>query len=255
MQNNKCKKRLAGVYGLILWLVACPLQAFSSVDEQIDSYLEVLERGGHTIKVQMLQRLQWSGLSHPRLYDAIEKQLLEHYRESEYNKQPLAILALQARALGYSGNEKYRATLAEVRQNAGHLKLRGHADTAIQQLPRFRDWQALIQASDYPVEGKAVEIGTYMRMLSVENPYVQRLAARAIFHERRQDAELLALAASRLESGYLDPQLSGATQDTLAWLCKALGHSGSLIYQDLLASVARDSPHDKIKKHAARYAQ
>ena len=213
------------------------------------------KKGGYTIKLQMLQRLQWSGLSDPRLFDAIEKQLLEHYRESEYNKQPLAILAHQARALGYSGNEKYRETLAEVRENAGNGKLREHANTALLQLPRFRDWHLLIESSNFPIEGKAAEIGTYMRMLSVDNPYVQRLAARAIFHERRQDADLLALAASRLDARFQDPELSIAAQDTLAWICKALGQSGNLIYQDLLTQVSTESPHDKIRKHAAKYAQ
>ena len=248
-------KWFAGLFGVLLWACSNPLLAFATLDEQVDYYLEVLERGGYTIKLQMLQRLQWSGLSEPRLFDAIEKQLLEHYHESEYNKQPLAVLAHQARALGYSGSEKYRATLVEVRQNAGHSKLRSHANTALQQLPRFRDWHLLIEASDFPVEDKAVEIGAYMKMLSVENPYVQRLAARAIFHERRQDSELLALAASRLESGYLDPELPAAAQDTLVWLCKALGQSGGLTYQDLLAKVVIDSPHEKIKRQAEKYIQ
>ena len=236
-------------------LFSWPVQAFTSTDDQINYYLDVLDRGGYTIKLQVLQRLQWSGLTDPRLFDAIEKNLLAHYRESQYNKEPLAILAHQARALGYSGNEKYRATLIEVRANAGHLKLRDHAHTALYQLPRFRDWHLLIEASDFPVEGKEVEIGAYMKMLSVDNPYVQRLAARAIFHERRQDADLLALAASRLESGYLEPELPGSAQDTLAWLCKALGQSSNLIYQDLLARVAAESPHEKIRKQAAKFIQ
>ena len=107
----------------------------------------------------------------------------------------------------------------------------------------------------FPIAGKAVEIGAYLKMLSVDNPYVQRLAARAIFHERRQDADLLALAASRLEANYQDPELPVASQDTLAWLCKALGQSGSLIYQDLLTQVSTGSPHEKIRKHASKYAQ
>lgn len=243
------------LFGLMLKMVVFPAHAFSTVDEQINHYLNVLERGNYTIKLQMLERLQWSGLSDPRLFDVIEKNLLDHYRESQYNEVPLTMLVRQARALGYSGNEKYRTTLAEVRENAGHLKLRDHAHTALHQLPRFRDWHALIQTSDFPVQNKAAEIAAYMKMLSVDNPYVQRLAARAIFHEQRRDADLLALAASRLEARYLDTELSDAGQDTLAWLCKALGQSDSLLYQDLLTLVASDSPHENVRKHASRYAQ
>lgn len=255
MRKEK-NRRLKTIFaGLMLCLLQFPALAFTTVDEQIDYYLGVLEEGGYTIKLQMLQRLQWSGLSDPRLFDAIERQLLDHYKKSEYNEQPLAILAHQARALGYSGNEKYRDTLDEVRQNAGNGKLRRHADTAFKQLPRFRDWHLLIDASDFPVEGKDAEVGSYLKMLSVDNPYVQRLAARAIFHERREDADLLALAASRLEARYLDPDLTVASQDTLAWLCKALGQSSSLIYQDLLIQVATGSPHEKIRKHASNYVQ
>ena len=241
--------------GLLLLLAQLAAQAFDSVDEQIDYYLDVLDRGNYAVKVQMLQRLQWSGLSDPRLYDAIEAQLLEHYRESTFNRQPLGLLSHQARALGYSGNPKYRTTLARVRKDAGHRKLRRHAEKALQQLPRFRDWHFLIGASDYPVDGKAVEIGVYMKMLSVGNPYVQRLAARAIFHERRQDSDLLALAASRLEAQYRQPALSEAGQDTAAWLCRALGQSGEQQFRTLLAEVSVNSPYQKVRKHAAKYAR
>ena len=49
--------------------------AFSSVDEQIDHYLEILESGSNADKIKMLERLQWSGLSAPRSYDEVEQQL------------------------------------------------------------------------------------------------------------------------------------------------------------------------------------
>lgn len=241
--------------GLIFLLVAnMPVFAFTSVDEQIDHYLEILATGNFESRKQMLERLQWSGLSDPRLYDEIEKQLLAQYQNEDLDKYENSLLSHRARALGYSGNEKYRSSLEEVKKAAYQNRVRKHAGKALSELGKYEIWNRKVAQSDTSVEGKSVEVTTYMRMLNVDDSFVQRQAARAIYHENRQDSDLLALVAERLEGLYLQEYLDKQVQDTAAWFCKALGRNGGSKYTALLSKVAENSPHKKIRKYASKYA-
>lgn len=238
----------------ILLVIFLPVHAFTTVDEQIDHYLEILEYDT-SYKITTLERLQWSGLTDPRLYDEIEKQVIDRYQEEGLSEQSRDMLSHLIRALGYSGNDKYRGTLDTVSKGALSNRHRKHAKKALLQLEQFISWNRLLVASDYSVEGKSVEVATYMKMLSTNDVMVQRLAARAIFHERQYDSDLLAMAAEKLEAMYLQDGLPIEAQDTAAWLCKAIGQSGWSEYKELLKKVAANTPYKKVKKHAKMYTR
>jgi len=240
---------------ILLLLVNVSVYSFDSVDEQIDHYLVILETDNYANKVRMLERLQWSGLSDPRLYDEIEHQLLMHYQSDGRDKYAISLLSHKARALGFSGNEKYRNSLAQVNKGANSKRVRKHAKKALSELGKYKGWNQLIAESDINVQGKSVEVTTYMKMLNVNDTFVQRQAARAIYHEFQDDPDLLALVADRLEGLYLQDNLDKQVQDTAAWFSKALGQSGRLEYTVFLSKVAQDTPHKKIRKYAKKYAQ
>ncbi|MBY4676124.1 hypothetical protein [Marinobacterium arenosum] len=236
---------------LFAFVTAMPAMAFSTDDERVDSYLSVLATATDETKEVMLNRLQWSGLSDPRFYDEVENRLLTSYLSQDGRE--FNLLAYHARALGYSGNPKYRDTLVKVHKEAVNGKLRRHAEKALRDLDKFAVWNEKIRKSGLVVEGKSVEVATYLRMLSVDDVFVQRLAARAIFHEKRRDDDLLASVAKSLKALYLKPGLDAAAQDTAAWFCKALGQSRSPDYLTLLGKVADETPYKKIKKYAQKY--
>jgi hypothetical protein len=240
--------------GLLVITTCSPsAQAFSTVDEQIDDYLEILEYNT-SYKREILEQMRWSGITDVRLYDEVEKQLLAGYLRTDLDKSSRGMLAHLTRALAYSGNNKYRSTLELVRTDAAISKVRNHAKKALIQLDDYIVWNDLIADSDVNVEGKHVEEATYMKMLSTDNVMVQRLAARGIFHDKQLDPDLLALAAEKLRGLYWKPGLDSEAQDTVAWLCKAIGQSGWLEYKELLSRVAAKSPYKKIKKYAKKYA-
>lgn len=98
--------------GLVLALLLnSAAYAFSSDEERIDHYLSILNSGHHDSQETMLSRLQWSGLSDPRLFDEIERRLLQHYHGPDMSL--MSLMAHYVRALGYSGNEKYRSTITK----------------------------------------------------------------------------------------------------------------------------------------------
>ena len=185
----------------------------------------------------------------------IEKSLLDQYLERNLSKKQLIIASYQVRALGYSGNEKYRNTISTLSQDAFSSKIKRHARKALKDLQKFSVWNASIKNNDLVVEGKNSATTTYMKMLDVDNIFIQRLAARAMFHEQQRDPDLLALAANKLEYLYLQNGLDGESQDTAAWLCKAIGQSEQSKYINLLAEVASKTPYKKIRKYAQKYSR
>ena len=183
----------------------------------------------------------------------IEANVLEQSQSDGLTKNQFNLLGYQVRALGFSGNLKYKGTLRQLRDNALERKVRGYAKKALKDLGQYFEWNTQIANAEFSAEGKPAEIETYMKMLSIDDPSVRKLAARAIYHEQQGDAELLQMTANVLEGIYLQEGLDKEEQDAAAWLCKALGNSGDDSYVDLLIKVAEQTPYRKIKKYASQY--
>ena len=237
------------------FLISMNVSAFESTDEQIDHYLGILDSNDADAKILMLKRLQWSGLSNPRLYNHIEQQLLSKVFMGSLKKVDANIVSHQIRALGYSGNAAYRETLQQVVGESSRSQHVRHARQAIIQQEQFSRWIKLISESDIDTKGKNIEISNYMRMLDTDNVLVQRLAARAIFHENIRDYDLIALCANELSNLYLLDALDGEGQDTAAWLSKAIGQSGFSDFNELLNDVVENTPYTKLRKHTLKYVQ
>lgn len=236
---------------LLLALTSLPVAAFDSVDEQIDHYLGILEDSPLRAKVEMLKRLKYTAITDPRPYDEIEKAPLDEYLNKQLDKVTLSDVGYKIRALGYSGNPKYRNTLTTIMNDSPNKRIRSYAQKALVDLGRYEHWNRLIAETDPGVEGKSAEITTYFKMLNTDDPFVQHLGARAIFEGRQTDPDALALIAEKLEPLYAQPGLDGQRIDTAAWFIKVLGQSGE--YGDLLARVNQATTHEKLKKYSSKF--
>ena len=167
----------------------------------------------------------------------------------------MGVFAYQVRALGYSGNDKYRQPLALIGKSAASSRLKKHARKAVSELGQHKRWNRLIAESELSVSGKSVEVTTYMKMLSTDDMPLQRMVARAIFHEKRNDPDLLALMAERLKASYLRKGLDRVQSDTLAWFCKALGENAYQQYKDLLVDVVANTTYKNVRRHARKYTK
>jgi hypothetical protein len=237
---------------LLLLLLAGQALAYDDKQQMIDDKLNILASGSEPAKIEMLERLQWSGLSDPRLFDKIAEWPASSYGDGGLSTAEVTLMSYQIRALGYSGNNKYLDLLNNIEASAGNNKLKRHARSAIKDMGNYQRWNAEIAQSDFSVAGKSYEIASYMKMIDSSDTAVQRMGARAVYHERRQDAELLAMMADKLKASYKMSGLDAQTQDTLAWFCRALGLNGRGEYIDLLVEVRDNTPYGKIKKWAKK---
>lgn len=233
---------------LLFAAVSMSAAAYQSKDEQIDAVLKVMQTGSQERKETVLERLQWSGLSDPRLYDVLEADLLANYQEKQYESDKRDLMAYEVRALGYSGNPKYKPTLELLTKKAVESNVKRHAKKALRDLNTYISVQRELSQVVIEQAEKPFEIQTYIRMVQTDDSFTQRLAARAAFHETIRDPELMSLFAEKLESMYMNPDLDALDQDVAAWMCKVLKlHSE---YTALLTEVAEKSPHRKIQKYA-----
>lgn len=235
-------------------VMAMPVYAFQSQEERSKHYLEILNTYNLDTKTKMLDRLEWSGLSDPLFFDEIEKALLVATSKEYMSSKEIKLSAHLIKALGYSGQERYRDTLLLVKEKTTSTKLAKYLGRAETNLNKFANWHSLIAKQSVKTKGKSAEVIIYLKMLSIKDIQLEKLAARAIFHEHRRDPDLLALAAQRLEAYYLDEALDRDAQDAVAWLCKAIGQSGDVTYSELLNNVATNSPHRKVQKYARKFA-
>jgi len=243
--------KLIGVISALF--LATSAMAYTTDDERVDDYLNTLSSAGIDAKVTMLNRMQWSGITSPRFYDEVEKQLLEVYLNRNLSRMQVKLASYQVRSLGYSGNEKYRATLETLKKDAFTPKIKTHATRALRDIGNFAAWNRAVANSSFEVKGKSAEVTTYMKMLNEDDVLVQRLAARAMFHEKQRDADLLALAADKLTLLSKQSGLNTDEKDAAAWLCKAIGQSGETVYIDLLRQIVADTSYGKIKRHASKF--
>jgi hypothetical protein len=232
-----------------LLVLSSVTHAYTTDDARISQMLEIMQSGNNEQKEQMLERLQWSGLSDSRLFDTFESDLMQHYQETYLDRDLASLLAYEVRALGYSGNPKYVTTLELLANKAANSKLKRHARKAKSDLPQFIEvQQQLAKVKLAKVDEQPADIISYMKLLETNDSYAQRLAARAIYHEQRTQPVLLDLVAEKLKNVYMDTGLDKVGQDMAAWLCKDLKQS--VRYKAFLKEVAANTPHKKIKRYA-----
>jgi hypothetical protein len=241
--------------GLLLLIVTVQALAYDSKEAMIDDKLRILAEAGDATKIEMLQRLQWSGLSDERLFDRIAEWPQQAYSTNDLNSDEVNLMSHQIRALGFSGNPKYQTLLESAKASAGNKKIKRHAGNALRDLANYERWNAEIAQSDFSVSGKPFEVANYMKMINSADTAVQRMGARAVFHERQSDPELLEMIARELQANYQREGLDGETQDTLAWFCKALGQNALGQYGKLLVEVRDNTPYSKIRKWARKYVK
>lgn len=240
-------------FSVCLLVSQASLAAQTDIDKEVNRYVSVLNDAGFQQQKPMLKQLGWSGITSPKVYDVIAEKLIAF--KGADNKVDVQQASWFAKALGYSGNDKYRATLDEAAANAKSKKVRKYATQALDNLEQYKAWNPVISANLDAAPSGRLKQARIANMLAAEDPLLMRLGAKRVYHGHKTDAKLVAAAAQRLKSEY--PQASkgnDAQIDGLAWLIKVLAESGDKSYRPLLVEIADTSEVKKVKKYAKKYA-
>ena len=239
-----------------LVLVFCAFAIHSPLASAVEpsspeEYLRVFQSGLKIEKQNAAASLAWAGISSPKLFDLIEKEVLDNY-QSASSRNSVAYVAWMIKALSFSGNEKYRATLGKVVTETKARKLRKYGTYALEQLSLYKKYNPIIAPKAWP-EHKHPSLNQRLINMLKSNEYeLIRIAAKQINNEYNYQPELLAAVDQAIKAHYKtvnDP----LSVDAIAWACRSIAGSRDEQYKAIIEEVSKNALNRKLRKYARKY--
>ena len=194
-------------------------------EKEIDELIKVFSKPFIMKQHVAAEKLAYLGHSDPRIFDVIEKQLLDSYL-SLSDDYEIDWASWLAKALGFSGNQKYGSTLRRLESFAPDEKLRKYAGIAQRYTYKYKIFNPIIMNfnNDKSKETISSEMNLlplsllrYQNMLNSDMPELHKLAAKRIYFEGITDNRITRLVLFRIV--HPAPRTD---KDTKKWLKKSL---------------------------------
>jgi len=227
--------------------------ASGELQTEISNYREAFSGELFEVKFNAMQNLTWSGISDPAVFDPVEAELLRDYASPSPGRT--GELSHLAKALGLSGNDKYRATLETVARDTKAYRLAKYSREALTMLDQHAAWNPVILAGvDQPGPWRLDELRTY-NLLMAEDPELIRVGAKNVYARYLHHRRLLEVTLQSLQHNQARDLDNDVQVDAVNWLMKALANSGDMHYHPALLQIAAESQDRSIASHARRYAE
>ena len=220
--------------------------AAASVEDDVQRYIQIFS-GEKKLHSDAADTFSWMGLSDTRLFDIVEKRLLEDADASRDNRNERNRVARYIRSLGFSGQNKYEPTIKKFLGNAGYDRF---ARAALQDLPDYNKWNPIISNRSSFDPKFSDNVNRVANMLRSDDLLLQRVGAKRVYFDSKDDI-LLELLAQKLRANYARTDLNDRERsDSVAWQAKALGSSKNDKYVALLREVSEKAVAQPVVKHA-----
>ncbi len=229
------------------------LSVAATPEEDVEQYVKIFSSNSNPVfHSDAVDTLEWKGLSDTRLFDIIEQRLQTDFVVGNYDKMEKNRVARYMRALGYSGQQKYAATLQRYVRDPVYGR---YAEGALKDLPIYQKWNPIISGRFSFDPKYSDDTNRILNMLRSDDIFLQRIGAKRVYFTT-QDKDVFDVLAS-LVSGRLKQSNYGdrESQDTFAWLVKALGSSKDPQYVALITEVANTTNSSAVSRHAKEALQ
>jgi hypothetical protein len=229
------------VSALLLSILAAGAACAATVDEDVERYVAIFQGNDTALHNKSVEELAWKGISDPRLFDLLERRALAEHKAAEGVRAEKDRVARYIRALGFSGQEKYRPTLRFFENDPVYQR---YARDALEQQPQYARWNPQISSRAGFVPGLSDDRNRVMNMIRSEDLMLARVGAKRAYFD--PDDATLDLIAEKLRGRYQtsDPE----HVDAVAWLVKALGKTRR--HDALLEDVKANAPDRKVRNAA-----
>ena len=232
---------------LLLSLGASFAVLAATPEEDVQRYIAVFQVGGDTDKA--VDDLGWKGLSDTRLFDIIEKRLIDDAEiTSRRNRIDRNHIARLIKALGYSGQPQYEASISKF---VGDRAYRAHAERALTNLRLYQRWNPVISSRAGWDPKYTDDVNRVRNMLSSDDIQLQAVGAKRVFYGHPDEQVLLDLLADRLRACYKtvgDPD----GVEAAGWMVNGLGKSGAEKHRAVIQEVAAGAASDKLRTRAEK---
>lgn len=224
----------------------------SEVEKDLQRYIETFQHQSKNSQIEIAKRLEWEGLSQVELFDLIEDKLLADYQTAS-TKEDIEYLSWMSKALGFSGNEKYRDTLQAVAQKGSHRKLKSHAARSLKALDQYRSWNNIFIDEKHWNPEESADLNRYRAMMRSNVLELKRFAAKRVFYTKDYNESLLDTFDQQLKENMTSNRNDKLFVDTWAWIAKALASSSNSKYLPTIKEMADNAPNAKLRKYGVKY--
>ncbi|HEX5055470.1 MAG TPA: hypothetical protein VFX02_03130 [Gammaproteobacteria bacterium] len=147
-------------------------------DDEINNYISIFQTGTSEQQIQACQQLEGTGLSDHRLFDVIAANLVE--KGAAISSDTVELLAWHAKALGFSGEDKYRETLQKPISGKQYRMLTEYTKEGIALLQRHILWNPIISDRTNFKESESLAANRIANMLGSDDLDLRVLAVKTI---------------------------------------------------------------------------
>lgn len=215
----------------------------ASVEEDVARYVQIFSSDSN-LHSDAADTFAWKGLSDIRVFDVIEKRLLEEHDAARHDRDEKNRVARYIRALGFSGQPKYEPVIRRFEQDKVYAR---YAKAALGDLQQYQKWNPVIANRAAFDPRYSDDANRVMNMLRSDDLLLKQIGAKRIYFQHPEDP-LLEMLAKEVRAHYAstDPRFS----DAIAWMLKGLGKSKKPQYIPLLEEVRANARDGKIRKYA-----
>jgi len=227
-------------------LILAILPAFAlaaTVEEDVQRYLQVLAINT-AMQAEELEKLSGMGLSDPRLFDAIEKRLLQDAESARGSNIEKNRVAWYFRALGFSGDSKYHPTLSRYTEDRTY---RNYAINALKDSGDYARWNPVIANRATFVAGLTDDSNRALNMLRSNDMNLVKIGAKRVYFTGAEE-RVLDVLADQIKARYMASDPDNA--DAVAWMVKALGRAGAGRYNALLEDIKANAADRPVRNQA-----
>lgn len=209
----------------------------NTLEADVSRYIQIFS-GDKSLQSDAADTLSWMGLSDPRLFDVIEKDL------QQADLKDKNLVGRYIRALGFSGQPKYLLTLQPFLDNPTYRRF---AKAAFDDQPHYQRWNPIISNRATFDARYSDDVNRIRNMLQSNDLALKEVGAKRVYFLNK-DEVLLDLLAVNVKNNYTNTNSSES--DSIAWMVKALGSAKNPKYRPLLEEVADKASSSQIRRHA-----
>ena len=236
-------------------LLVCLTVIFSSYvsAEQYDLnyYINIFKHKNYNEQKSAASTLQWSGLSDERLFDQIQENLEELTNKGVSNKTT-DYASWMLKALGFSGNEKYREFIAMYQTKTYSSKIHKYARQSLTLIDKYKDLNPIINDKSNFNANESLIDNRLHNMIISDQYELKRMAAKRIHYDHKYTPYLLNSLSQQIQNNYKNIADDRLVIDANAWMLKALAGSNNIEYKTLVTEVSKNSNNGKLKRSARK---
>ncbi len=240
--------KLAKLSIMIMILLLSVTTSMAITSQQKEKYLRSLNYPNRANIIFVAKKVSSAGLVDKEIYDKMAQLLKRGYSSAGEDRLAVDEMSWLCKALSSSGMPEYKPLIARVAKNAHSGKLRGYAQRSLEMFEEYAERNKIMaNAANYRSDLSAEE-NRLINMLTSDKILLVRDAAKTLFRSKSMSVQVYDVASTELLRRYETQRYdhSGEVVDTLAWLCKAVGHSQNKKYRSTLEAIVKQE-RDKRK--------